>query len=84
MFSTNLQLDYNMRNKPLSLTTVCGSSSLLSHVTVVPALTVDDVGWNMKSFTTIVSETSDDALDDIEVRARQTAAAATFETLPAV
>src|SRR5579872_2591495 len=41
------------RNKPLSLTTLCGSSSLFAHETVVPALTVSDIGMNSKSFMTI-------------------------------
>src|SRR6478735_8099581 len=36
------------RNAPLSLTTVCGSSSLFSHVTVVPTFTVDDIGWSVR------------------------------------
>src|ERR1017187_3705190 len=37
------------RNNPVSLTMVCGSSSLLIHMTAVPALIFNDVGANMKS-----------------------------------
>src|SRR5258708_35311943 len=42
------------RNSPVSLTTVCGSSSLLTHETCAPASTVKVVGLNMKSFTSIL------------------------------
>ena len=46
------------RNKPLSLTTVCGSSSLFVQVTVEPADTVIEVGANMKSFAMTMVEDS--------------------------
>src|SRR5258708_12250273 len=42
------------RNSPVSLTTVCGSSSLLTHETCAPASMVKVVGLNMKSFTSIL------------------------------
>ncbi len=41
------------RNNPVSLTTLCGSSSLLTQVTVEPALTVRELGVNMKSLIAI-------------------------------
>src|ERR1700687_3523585 len=37
------------RNSPVSLMTLCGSSSIFTHVTVVPALTVNDIGVYIKS-----------------------------------
>src|SRR6266436_6383599 len=42
------------RNSAVSLTTVCGSSSLFVQVTVEPALTVSDAGPNMKSLATTI------------------------------
>jgi hypothetical protein len=39
----------------VSLTTVCGSSSLFVQVTVEPALTVSDAGPNMKSLTSTLA-----------------------------
>jgi hypothetical protein len=50
-------------NSPVSLTTVCGSSSLLVQVTVEPALTVKGVGLNMKPLTTIRVESAVSATD---------------------
>src|SRR6267143_5381322 len=42
------------RNSAVSLTTVCGSSSLFVQVTVEPALTVSDAGPNMKSLASTI------------------------------
>src|ERR1700722_20978021 len=50
-------------NSPVSLTTVCGSSSMLVHVTVDPVLTVKGVGLNMKSLTTIFAGSEVSAID---------------------
>jgi hypothetical protein len=45
------------RKRPVSPTTVCGSSSWFVHVTVEPAGTVRVLGENMKFFaTTIVAD----------------------------
>src|SRR5256885_4939234 len=54
------------RNSPVSLTTVCGSSSMLAQVTVEPALTVKDTGANMKSFTTILVGSAVSAFDALQ------------------
>ena len=44
--------------RPVSLTTVCGSSSWFDQVTVVPTVTISVVGANMKLFatTTVAAE----------------------------
>src|SRR5205814_3732646 len=54
------------RNSPVSLTTVCGSSSMLAQVTVEPALTVSDTGANMKSFTMILVGSGVPAVDGLQ------------------
>src|SRR2546423_13192358 len=54
------------RNSPVSLTTVCGSSSMLAQVTVEPAVTVSDSGTNMKSFTTILVGSAVPAVDALQ------------------
>src|ERR1700730_16354911 len=53
------------RNSPVSLTTLCGSSSMLAQVTVAPALTVNDTGTNMKSFTMILVGSEVAAVDGL-------------------
>jgi hypothetical protein len=50
------------RNSPVSLTTLCGSSSLLAQVTVEPALIVSELGANMNSLITIWAESCGAAL----------------------
>ncbi len=54
-------------NTPVSLTAVCGSSSILVHITVEPALTVSGVGLNMKSLTTILIESDVSAADGVSI-----------------
>jgi hypothetical protein len=49
----------------VSLTTVCGSSSLLVQVTVEPALTVKGEGLNIKSLAKIVVVSEDSAADGV-------------------
>ena len=51
------------RKSPVSLTTVCGSSSLLAQMTVVPALIVNELGANMKSLMTICGGSDEAALE---------------------
>src|SRR3984957_5379795 len=53
-------------NIPVSLTAVCGSSSMLVQVTVEPALTVRGVGLNMKSLMMIFVVSGVSAVDGIE------------------
>jgi hypothetical protein len=50
-------------NNPVSLITLCGSSSMLAHVTVEPALTVNEFGINMNSLITIRVESEVPAVD---------------------
>src|SRR4030081_1612775 len=55
------------RNSPVSLTTGCGSSSMLAQVTVAPALTDSEFGVNMNSLTTIRFASAICALDGVQI-----------------
>lgn len=53
------------RNSPPSPTTLCGSSSRLSHVIATPALTVSDTGVNLKSLIRTLGASAARVLDDV-------------------
>src|SRR5580765_6332757 len=50
------------RKRPVTLTTVCGSSSMLTQLTVAPDLTVTDIGVNIKSFSRILAGSTAEAV----------------------
>src|SRR5271166_294485 len=62
------------RNSPVSLMTLCGSSSILTHVTVVPALTVKDIGVYMKSLIWTLGPSDAQVLVGLKVAAHPSAA----------
>src|SRR5450631_2846479 len=62
------------RNNPASLMTLCGSSSILTHVTVVPALTVNDIGIYIKSLIRTLGSAAAQALVGPKVVAQPSAA----------
>ncbi|HEY4446793.1 MAG TPA: hypothetical protein VGN30_21110 [Steroidobacteraceae bacterium] len=65
------------RNNPLSLTTVCGSASMLAQVTVEPALIDNEFGVNMNSLTTIRFESGVSAVHGVQIAIPQSAATLT-------
>src|ERR1700687_3439378 len=62
------------RNRPVSLMTLCGSSSILTHVTVVPGLTVNDIGIYIKSLIRTLGSSAAQALVGPKVAAHPSSA----------